>query len=162
LRRLEAEVLIDAVNQLTGATEKYSSPIPEPFTFIPENQRSTALPDGSITSSFLELFGRPSRDTGFESERNNTPSAAQKLHLLNSSHILRKIEQSRMVEFQSDSKKTPTEIASGMYLGILSRYPTAEETKSVETYFRSASRQRDAVVDLAWALINSAEFLYRH
>jgi hypothetical protein len=162
LRRLEAEVLIDAVNQLTGATEKYSSPIPEPFTFIPENQRSTALPDGSITSSFLELFGRPSRDTGFESERNNTPSAAQKLHLLNSSHILRKIEQSRMVEFQSDSKRTPTEIASGMYLGILSRYPTAEETKTVETYFRSASRQRDAVVDLAWALINSAEFLYRH
>jgi hypothetical protein len=49
-----------------------------------------------------------------------------------------------------------------MYLGILSRYPTAEETKTVETYFRSASRQRDAVVDLAWALINSAEFLYRH
>ena len=51
LRRLEAEVLIDALCQITGTTERYSSPIPEPFTFIPENQRSIALADGSITSS---------------------------------------------------------------------------------------------------------------
>ena len=82
LRRLEAEVLIDALCQITGTTEKYSSAIPEPFTFIPEDQRSIALPDGSISSSFLELFGRPPRDTGLESERNNRPTAAQRLHLL--------------------------------------------------------------------------------
>ena len=87
-------MLIDALSQITGTTEKYSSAIPEPFTFIPENQRSIALPDGSITSSFLEMFGRPPRDTGLESERNNRPTAAQRLHLLNSSHIQRKIEQS--------------------------------------------------------------------
>ena len=94
LRRLEAEVLIDALCQITGTTEKYSSAIPEPFTFMPEDQRSIALADGSITSSFLEMFGRPPRDTGLESERNNRPTAAQRLHLLNSSHIQRKIEQS--------------------------------------------------------------------
>ena len=94
LRRLEAEVLIDALCQITGTTEQYSSLIPEPFTFIPEEQRSIALADGSITSPFLEMFGRPSRDTGLESERNNRPTAAQRLHLLNSSHIRRKIEQS--------------------------------------------------------------------
>ena len=87
-------MLIDAICQITGTTEKYSSPIPEPFTFIPEDQRSIALADGSITSSFLEMFGRPPRDTGLESERNNRPTAAQRLHLLNSSHIQRKIEQS--------------------------------------------------------------------
>ena len=69
LRRLEAEVLIDALCRITGTTEKYTSAIPEPFTFIPENQRSIALPDGSITRSFLELFGAPPRDTGLESER---------------------------------------------------------------------------------------------
>ena len=67
-RRLEAEVLIDAICQITGSTEKYSSPIPEPFTFIPESQRSIELADGSISSSFLEMFGRPSRNTGLESE----------------------------------------------------------------------------------------------
>jgi hypothetical protein len=161
VRRIDAEVLMDAVDGITGSTEKYSSSIPEPFTFIPQNHRSIALPDGSITSSFLELFGRPSRDTGLEAERNSRPSAAQKLHLLNSSHILRKIEQSRMLEYQIGSQKTPSQIASGMYLGILSRFPTPEELKIVETHFQSAKR-RDAAVDLAWALINSAEFLYRH
>jgi hypothetical protein len=162
LRRLDAEVLIDAINQLTGSTEKYSSAIPEPFTFIPEGSRSIALPDGSITSSFLEMFGRPSRDTGLEEERNNRISAAQRLHLLNASVIQRKIEQSRMVQYQSSSKKAPREIATGMYLGILSRYPTEEELAVVEQYAAKGRGRREAVADLAWALMNSAEFLHRH
>jgi hypothetical protein len=163
LRRLEAEVLIDALDEITGTTEKYSSPIPEPFTFIPDNQRSIALPDGSISSSFLELFGRPPRDTGLESERNNRPTADQRLHLLNSSHIQAKIEQSRMVQFQLQGNKTPREIATGMYLGILSRFPTEDELRAVVAYSRWGPLvRRQAAVDLAWVLINSAEFLYRH
>ena len=120
-----------------GATENYSSAIPEPFTFIPENQRSIALADGSITSSFLEMFGRPSRDTGLESERNNRPTADQRLHLLNSSQTQRKIEQSPMIKNLTVAGKDPREIATGMYLGILSRFPTEEELKIVEAYFQS-------------------------
>jgi hypothetical protein len=162
LRRLDAEVLVDALNQLTGTGEKYSSPIPEPFTYLPDNERSIALPDGSITSSFLELFGRPPRDTGLESERNNRSTSAQQLHLLNSSHIQRKIEQSRMIQFQTTSGRNPRQIATGMYLGILSRFPTEEEFKTVENYAKSGKMTREAAVDLAWALINSSEFLYKH
>ncbi len=163
LRRLEAEVLIDALDQITGSTEKYSSAIPEPFTFIPESERSIALPDGSITSSFLEMFGRPPRDTGLESERNNRPTADQRLHLLNSSHVLRKLAQSRMIQYQTQSRKNPREIAVAMYLGILSRFPTEKEFKTVEAYFQSGGvNQREAATDLAWALINGPEFLYRH
>ncbi len=163
LRRLEAEVLIDALNQITGSTEKYSSPIPEPFTFLPEDQRSIALPDGSITSPFLELFGRPPRDTGLETERNNRPTAAQRLHLLNSSHIQRKLEQSRMIQFLTQGNKPPREVVTGLYLGILSRFPTAEELRVMNAYAQGGpGRNREAAVDLAWALINSAEFLYRH
>jgi len=162
LRRLEAEVLIDAVNQITGASEKYSSSIPEPFTFIPDNLRSIALPDGSITSSFLDLFGRPSRDTGLESERNNRISAAQKLTLLNSSLMQKKIESSRMIEFQNSTNRTAAEIVTGMYLGILSRYPTPVEIKTAEDYAQTGVTKRQATADLAWALMNTAEFLYRH
>lgn len=161
VRRLDAEVLIDAINQLTGSSDKYSSAIPEPFTFIPDGSRSIALPDGSITSSFLEMFGRPPRDTGLESERNNRFTASQRLHLLNSTQIQRKIEQSRMVEYQSQGKKPPREIATNLYLGILSRYPTEEELKAAEAY-GAKLRPREAVVDLSWALMNSAEFLHRH
>jgi hypothetical protein len=163
LRRLDAEVLIDAVDQINGSTESYSSAIPEPYTFIPTGQRSIALPDGSITSSFLEMFGRPPRDTGLESERNNRVTAAQKLWLLNSSQMRQKIEQSRMIQYQTESDKTPREIAIGMYLGILSRFPTEEESKTVESYFQSSKLgRREAAVDLAWALMNSDEFLFRH
>ena len=162
LRRLDAEVLIDVVNQITGGKEKYSSAIPEPYTFIPDNLRSIALPDGSITSSFLDQFGRPPRDTGLESERNNRITAAQKLTLLNSSVMQKKIETSRMVEFQTSSNRVPADIATGMYLGILSRYPTAAEIKTAQDYFQSGIGKRQAAVDLAWALMNSTEFLYRH
>ena len=163
LRRLEAEVLIDALNQITGTTEKYSSAIPEPFTFIPEDQRSIALADGSITSSFLEMFGRPARDTGLESERNNRPTAAQRLHLLNSSHIQRKIEESRKLRSLMQFKKgNPRASVNGLYLTILSRFPTADELQVVSGYAQSGAKGREAAVDLAWALINSAEFLYRH
>ena len=163
LRRLDAEVLIDALNKITGSTENYSSAIPEPFTYIPENQRSITLPDGSITSSFLEMFGRSSRDTGLDSERNNRPTAEQRLHLLNSSQMQRKIEQSPMIKNLTVAGKDPREIATGIYLGILSRFPTEEELKVVDAYFQSTKVvRRDAAVDLVWSLINSAEFLYRH
>jgi hypothetical protein len=163
LRRLEAEVLIDALCQITGTTEKYTSAIPEPFTFMPEDQRSIALEDGSISSSFLELFGRPPRDTGLESERNNRPTAAQRLHLLNSSHVQRKIEQSPKFQKLLQSKGAPREIITGLYLAVLSRGPTQEELKIVAAYSQSSTAaKREVFVDLAWALINSAEFLYRH
>ena len=163
LRRLDAEVLVDALCQITGTTESYSSAIPEPFTFIPEGRRSIGLPDGSITSPFLELFGRPSRDTGLESERNNNPSPAQRLHLLNSTHVQRKIETSPRFQYLMRNAKNQQGLVTGMYLMILSRFPTQEEQKIVAAYSESGGvKGREAMVDLAWALINSAEFLYRH
>jgi hypothetical protein len=163
LRRLEAEVLIDALNQISGTTEKYSSPIPEPFTFIPETHRTITLADASITSSFLELFGRSSRDTGMESDRNNRPSDAQQLHLINSSHIRRKLEQGPKMRALISGRDTPRDSAVKVYLAILSRYPTDQELKIWQDYQQKSSEgARRSQTDLAWALINSAEFLYRH
>jgi len=163
VRRLEAEVLIDALCQITGTTEKYTSPIPEPFTFIPENQRSIVLADGSITSSFLEMFGRPPRDTGLESERNNKPTPAQRLHLLNSSHVQRKLQGGTKMQKVIYSNRSPKEIAERLYLTIVSRYPTERELKIVAEYSQSDMVEgREGLQDLAWALVNSAEFLHRH
>jgi len=163
LRRLDAEVLIDAICQITGATEQYSSNIPEPFTFFPEGQRAIALPDGSITSLFLEMFGRPPRDTGLESERNNRPSAEQRLHMLNSSHIQLKIQQSAKLRSLMQPGARPRDPIDALYLTVLSRLPTDAELKVVGAYFQNTPGNRwPAVVDLTWALINSAEFLDRH
>ena len=162
VRRLEAEVLIDAISQVTGTTEKYSSPIPEPFTYLPPGHRAIGLPDASISSAFLEMFGRPPRDTGLESERNNNFTAGQRLHLLNSAHIRTKIEQGPRLAGLLGSGRPPAEMAEDLYLIILSRYPTADEVAAVSDYAPSGAGGRGPAADIAWALINSAEFLCRH
>lgn len=178
VRRLEAEVLIDALCKISGTTERYDSPIPEPFTFIPEEQRTISLNDGSITSQFLEMFGRPPRDTGLESERNNTPSDAQRLHLLNSTHVQKKIEQSwKLRRLAENNRGNPGAVVRALYLTILSRPPTPAELTAIRDQFPQATPKdkktgkrnpntsgnpKQTLDDLAWALVNSKEFLYRH
>ena len=164
VRRLDAEVLIDALCWISGTTESYSSPIPEPFTFIPEENRSINLVDGSITSQFLEMFGRPSRDTGLVSERNNNATDAQRLHMLNSSHVQTKIERSkRLNELIRAAKGNKQTMIAEIYLTILSRFPAPGEMTVAEKYFETEGmNSRQAATDVAWALINSKEFLYRH
>jgi hypothetical protein len=164
VRRLDAEVLIDALCGIFGDSEQYTSLIPEPFTHIPEHQRTIALADGSISSPFLELFGRPARDTGLMSERNNWPTASQRLHLLNSSHIQKKIDNSwRLRSLMRAADRNRAKLVRSLYLTILSREPTEAERATAEAYFKSRGiGLRQGVRDLAWALINTKEFLYRH
>ena len=179
LRRLEAEVLIDAVNKITGTTDLYTSPIPEPFTYIPKDMPAVAMADGSITSSFLTLFGRSARATGMENERVNKLSSSQWLHMLNSGHIQAKLETSPKLRTIFASRRKPEEIVEELYLTILSRQPTAEEVKNLLEYAKpvavnkskklskSAARaaslkRRNDSIDLVWSLINTTEFLHRH
>ena len=137
LRRLDAEVLIDAINKITGSSDLYTSPIPEPFTYIPKGMPAVAIADGSITSPFLALFGRSARATGMENERNNKPTPAQWLYLLNSSEIQRKLEQGPNLQAIFNSGRKPAEMAEVLYLTILSRFPTPDELKTIEGYGRA-------------------------
>jgi hypothetical protein len=163
-RRLDAEVLVDALDRIGGTGENYSSAVPEPFTYIPPRQHTIALADGSITSPFLEMFGRPARDTGLFGERNNEPTDAQRLFLLNSTEVRQKIERSpRLQELMRTSQGNPDRVIRGFYLTILSRLPTPAEVAAAKTYAQTAGLlPRDAAADLVWALVNSKEFLYRH
>lgn len=161
VRRLEAEVLIDAICAITGTSEEYWSMIPEPYSIIPPGQRAVSLTDGSITSSFLELFGRPPRDSGLSDERSPRFTAGQRLHLLNSSHIYRKLENGPGLAWLRDGSWNETAVRR-LYMTILSRPPTAEEQSALLTLGRSRFRARDVAIDAAWSLINSTEFLYRH
>lgn len=163
LRRLDAEPLLDAICQVTGITDRYSSPIPEPFTFLPADQRAICLADGSMESMFLESFGRPPRNSSFESERSAAPSILQAQHMLNSSHVQQKIERSGFIRQLTAGKQTPTQCIEALYLRILSRFPTADEKRIALAYAGAPGRKApDAAMDLAWALINTKEFIFRH
>lgn len=162
VRRLEAEVLLDALNQVTSSGDSYTSAIPEPWTVLPAGTRAVLIPDGSISSPFLDLLGRSPRDTGLESERNLRSTPAQRLHWLNGSQVLRKIGQSPLVAWGAERGRGPREVAERFYGVVLSRLPTREELEVVERLFARAASRREAAEDLLWALINTAEFVHRH
>jgi hypothetical protein len=162
VRRLDAEVLIDAICQITGTGEQYSSAIPEPFTYIPASQRTIDLADGSIKSPFLEMFGRPGRDTSLVSDRNNNVSVFQTLHLLNSSHIQDKIMKGpglRRILVGSPTNKVRVNM---LYLTILSRLPTLAEQKSALNYMNESPSLDVGFYDVAWVLMNTHEFVLKH
>ena len=137
-------MLIDAINKITGTSDLYTSPIPEPFTYIPDDKPAIAIADGSITSPFLALFGRSARATGMENERNNKPMPAQWLHMLNSSHIQRKLDQGPKLKAIFESGRKPAEIIDELYLTILSRPPTPAEVKSALEYGSLAPGKKSA------------------
>lgn len=168
VRRLEAEVLLDMLCSITGRKEGYMSPIPEPFSHVPPSDRSVRLADASITSPFLEMFGRSSRDSGLLSERDNGFSAAQRLYLLNSGSLQQQLRSSPKLRALTKLRKNqgPGEVVEGVYLTLLSRKPTHEEY-GLALGDRAAIRKSgappdDQLEDLIWALINSKEFLHRH
>jgi hypothetical protein len=168
-RRLDAEVLADAIGSLTGSYERFSSRIPEPLAFWPENFRAVQNPDTSVTTSFLDMFGRPSRDTPFAYERDRTPSMAQAIWLLNSKQLNAKIEKrgggvSRLVHAHSTPAQFPA-LIDELYLALLARFPTALERQKILRHLSSPTAGKTLLTrthDIVWTLINTKEFLYNH
>jgi len=162
VRRLDAEVLVDVLCGLTGTQEKYVSMIPEPFTYIPSDTRTIAIADGSITSAFLQLFGRPARDTGLFTERDSSMTDKQALHMLNSSHVWNKIGKSKWVR-QVSKGQLNREQLTPLYLAFFARKPMDEELRIAQKYCAGKGKKRWAESqDLIWAMMNSKEFLYNH
>jgi hypothetical protein len=151
-RRLDAEVLEDAICDITYARRNHKSIAPEPFTFLPPTRRSICIEDGSITSSFLLLFGRPARDSGEMSERDNRVTAKQRLHLFNSGRLFSQL--TGLAQFKTVRQMKPAARINYFYRLFLARKATPAERK-----FVLASQM--APRDLAWCLINTREFLYR-
>ncbi len=151
-RRLDAEVLDDAICDLAGAQRSFVSIAPEPFTYLPKARRSVLVEDGSISSPFLLLFGRPARDTGLLAERSNAITAKQRLYLYNSGKLAGSFAQ--MLGAPRFKALPRPEKIRELYLRFLSRPPTAAESGLIE-------ENKLWPRDIAWLLLNSREFLYR-
>ena len=161
VRRLDAEVLDDALHTLTGAPRDYQSIAPEPFTFLPPERKSVLIEDGSISNAFLILFGRPSRDSGLAAERHNEVTAKQRLYLFNSGKLFNQL--GRLVGGKEFWQKGQDGMMTELYWKILSRPPSAAELATIRAHAaRCPERERKRLPrDVAWCLLNTQEFLFR-
>jgi hypothetical protein len=155
-KRLPAEVLLDAVGDVTG--------VPEKFTGLPGGIRAVQLWDSQAQHYFLKLFGRPARVTSCECERATGASIGQALHLMNSPELQEKLSHEGGTVARFVASQTPDEsVVETLYLAAFSRQPTAEEHSEALQYLgaRGANR-RQAIEDLVWSLLNSQEFVFNH
>src|SRR5690606_29505546 len=83
-KRLSAEILLDAVSQVTS--------VPTKFKDYPDGTRALQLRDAAVDSYFLETFGRPDRILTCECERSDEPSMTQVLHIMNGQTVNAKLE----------------------------------------------------------------------
>ena len=152
-RRLDAEVLDDVLCTLTGARRDFTSIAPEPYSFLPPTRKSVLVEDGSISSAFLILFGRPARDSGLLTERDNRITAKQRLYLYNSSKLWGDL--GRMVGKAEFKSLSHADQIKELYRRFLSRPPVRDEL------FYFDEKNKINARDVAWFLLNSREFLYR-
>lgn len=168
-KRLQAEVLLDSFDQVTGAITSFPN--------LPVGTRAVALPDNSYnkTSPFLRVFGRPESTSVCECERVQSASLAQSLYLLNASDIKSKLSvpTGRADRLSKDDAPLEEKIRE-LYLVAFSRLPTNEELQIAREYFNGerldangnpvdpAKAVRENLEDLIWALTNTKEFLFNH
>ena len=164
-RRLQAEVLLDAIDQFLLTTTSFAD--------LPAGTRAVALPDNSYnkSSAFLQVFGRPDGASVCECERVTSPSLAQSLHLMNGSDVRSKLGSGsgRAAKLAKD-KRPHAEKVQELYLAAFAREPRAKELKTAVAFLDepvtdsngNQISDRQKFEDLLWALINTKEFLFNH
>ena len=152
-QRLRAEVLLDAVGDVTGIRDK--------FTAAPIGTRAMALWTVRTESFFLDAFSRPDPNQDPPCERSPETSVVQALHLMNAPALNQKVasDTGRAAEL-AGSKKSPDEIVAELYLMTYARLPDDREREICRKLFTGAAR-RQAVEDVMWSLLNTPEFVMK-
>ena len=152
-RRLTAEQLIDAIDVAAGRRPSFAG--------VPVGFRADQLPDSQVGGTFLDLFGRPARDTPCECERSSEVSLSQALNLVNGPTIADALldPNGRIANLLKTNPDDKT-IVEEMYLAALSRLPKPEEIEKAKLYLAGAVNKSEGAQDLLWALINSPAFLF--
>ena len=155
-RRLSAEVLLDAVCDVTGVKDEYSG--------LPPGSRAVQTWNHKLASNFLDAFGRPNASQECPCERERKSSVVQALHLMNSNDLQEKLRTSKgRIGQLASSDQSDVSVVTAVYLAALSRMPDEKEMQASVRFLQKPRQTRqEGIEDLAWALINSAEFVFNH
>ncbi|MEM7232091.1 MAG: DUF1553 domain-containing protein, partial [Planctomycetota bacterium] len=156
-RRLMAEVALDALSSVCD--------VPTKFGGYPSGWRAIQLPDSNVSSKFLEIFGRPSREETCSCERTSEASLASVLHVSNSDTVNQKIESKNgRVARALDSKQRIETIIEELYLAALCRFPSARERDRIVAVYKKTpeAERRHFVEDLYWSVLSTREFVFNH
>ena len=153
-RRIGAEALMDALALATGVR-----PV---FPEAPPDTRAEQVNDPHIgKDGFLDLFGRPARESSCECERRSDLSLPQALNLVNGRTISDAVADANgRVAKAILSGRPDNDVVAELYMASLSRPPAAAELESGVKYLQSGGGRAARAQDLLWALVNSKAFLY--
>lgn len=173
IRRLPAEVVLDAYAQVTG--------VPTPFNAVnvgssggtagtnnyPLGTRALQLPDTLVVSQFLDAFGRPERGQTCSCERQQDSSVTQALHLNNGQTLNDKLRaKDNVIDQWLKESITARDAIRRVFLLGLTREPLPEELAKFEALLKQAEQQgasrRDGMEDVFWAVLTGKEFLFNH
>jgi hypothetical protein len=157
-RRLSAEVLYDAVSQVTDS--------PTQFSGLPQDRhgprRAIMLPDESFSTYFLEVFGKPQRASACECERVADANLAQALHLLNSDEVQAKLTRAGgRADSLSKDKRPEADKVEELFLWAVAHGPTRAQLEAALAHVsKSPQNKKAAYENILWALLNTKEFAF--
>jgi hypothetical protein len=154
LRRMRAEIMLDAITQITSTSNK--------FPGLPSGARAVQIANGNTSTYFLTTFGRAKRETVCACEVKMEPNLSQALHMLNGDTVNAKIQQGKLIPTRLGEEVPVPQILEELYIRCLCRKPTEKELTNLMEIISQEENKQQALEDTFWALLNSREFLFNH
>ena len=166
VRRLPAEKLLDAQCQaLDVAIELNGYPLGTRAGQVKGTIRIRSREKRpSSADRFLKTFGKPDRLLACECERSNETTLKQAFTLIGDAGLEALLAKgdNRLARL-ARSELSGRDIVTDLYWSALGRVPNAEELAAAEQLLLSAGEDRfPTLQDIAWALLNAKEFVFRH
>ena len=140
-RRLPAEVLYDAIHQVTGAVSKLPG--------LPPGTRAAALADADagLPDGFLNNLGRPPRESACECERSNDLRLGSIMALVSGPTLGSAIaDPENAIRKIVESTPDDAALVDELFVRVLNRRPTAEEITAALSTLTLIQRDHESLV----------------